>query len=335
VVPEHGTRDQELPPLLLRAMSGAAGLRQVTNNLFAAASIGIDESQLQTGEAFSRKWDGVRHGSSEYSQVEKYQKDWFLKLYGFSNEADLAEFLARSEFIIDCGCGLGYKSAWFADLSPQSTIIGIDYSDSVEAAAAFYGPKHRNLFFIRGDIGAMPYFDGSTFAFVCCDQVIMHTAEPRQTFSELVRITTSGGQIACYVYRRKALPRELLDTYFRDNASRYSHEEMIQLSGQLTTLGRLLSQHTEELEFPSIPMLDIDGGRMTVQRFIYWHFIKCFWNESLGEYVSMLTNYDWYAPAQAARYTEEEFRSWIVGESLDTIVFHVEPPCFSGRFRKT
>ena len=180
----------------------------------------------------------------------------------------------------------------------------------------------------------MPYFEGETFDFVCCDQVIMHTAQPRQTFAELARVAKGGGQIACYVYRKKALPRELLDSYFRDNASRYSHEEMIELSGQLTTLGRLLSENTNEIDFPSIPALGIEGGRLTIQRFIYWNFIKCFWNESLGEYVSMLTNYDWYAPAQAARYTEDEFKSWITEESLETVVFHAEPPCFSGRFRK-
>jgi len=73
---------------------------------------------------------------------------------------------------------------------------------------------------------------------------------------------------------------------------------------------------------------------MTVQRFLYWNFLKCYWNEEQGEHNSVMINYDWYSPSQAFRYSEEEFRTWIVKEQLQEIHFHKEQACYSGRFLK-
>ena len=46
--------------------------------------------------------------------------------------------------------------------------------------------------------------------------MIQHTEDPDRTFAELTRVThPAGGEFACYFYAKKALPRELLDDYFR------------------------------------------------------------------------------------------------------------------------
>ena len=78
---------------------------------------------------------------------------------------------------------------------------------------------------------------------------------------------------------------------------------MWEMSEQLTLLGRRLSDLNIEIEVPDIPLLEIKGGKIDLQRFIYWNFLKCFWNEDLGLNTSISTNYDWYAPANAERYT--------------------------------
>ena len=44
-----------------------------------------------------------------------------------------------------------------------------------------------------------------------------------------------------------------------------------------------------------------------VQRFIYWNFLKCFWKEDWGFDLSKSTNYDWYAPSNAKRFSKDEF----------------------------
>ncbi len=291
------------------------------------------ENQRQTNEAFTRKWSA--YSAEEIAEQEKlfsFQKKWYLSLYGFSSEEELAGYLRGRSVIVDAGCGLGYKAKWFADLSPDSLVVGIDYSDAVFIAAERYGGV-GNLCFVRGDI-ADTQIRNEIVDYVSCDQVIMHTENPEKTFSELVRILRPGGDFSVYVYAKKALPRELLDDYFRSRSKSIPHEEMMGLSKQVTELGRRLSELKAEIDVPDIPLLGIRGGRMNIQRFIYWNFLKCFWNEELGYATSVATNYDWYSPSNAKRYSEEEFRAMIRSHNLGEVHFHSEEACYSGRFRK-
>ena len=112
---------------------------------------------------------------------------------------------------------------------------------------------------------------------------------------------------SCLLFlREKALPRELLDDHFRTACSELSREELWQMSEQLTELGKRLSALNISIDSPEIPSLGIKGGKQDIQRFIYWNFLKCFWNEELGDETSVVTNYDWYSPSNARRFSEEE-----------------------------
>lgn len=309
-------------------------LRTISDKFVEDDSYSAVEDQIQTKQAFSNKWKQIEHGSDDYIRALARQKAWYLELYGFDGEKELTSYLRGCEYVLDAGAGKCGKAAWFAELSPSTIVVAADISTSLYDAAEHYA-NLPNLFFVRCDIGSMPFFPNFTYDYVSCDQVIHHTAQPRLTFSELARLTKTGGDISCYVYRKKALPRELLDDYFRSYSKELSHEDLMALSSQLTVLGRILSSFDEEIDFPDIPLMGIEGGNMTVQRFLYWNFVKCFWNEQLGEQLSTITNYDWYSPSQAFRYTEEEFRGWSIEENLDTIHFHREQACYSGRFRKS
>ena len=280
----------------------------VSNNLI---RIGDDEAaradnQSQTEKIFSDKWTEVE----KYETVDKlyaFQFEWFLKLYGFDSEENLAAYLKDKKLIIDTGCGLGYKAAWFAKLAPESTVIGIDISDSLELAAKNF-QSLPNLFFLKRDI-ANTGLKNNTIDFVVCDQVIMHTEVPENTFAHLSDVTSKQGEFACYVYSKKALPRELVDDYFRKATHNISNEEMWAFSEQLTELGKRLSELKISFESPDIPLLGIKGGTYDIQRFIYWNFLKCFWREDWGFDLSKSTNYDWYAPSNAKRFSKEEFFS--------------------------
>ncbi|ANE33464.1 SAM-dependent methyltransferase [Campylobacter hyointestinalis subsp. lawsonii CCUG 27631] len=292
----------------------------------------FESNQQQTNEVFSEKW-------SEYEKTDKkinfydMQKEWYMRLYGFEHEQDLAKFLQTKKYIFDAGCGLGYKAKWFADLSPKSIVIGMDFSDASRIAAKNY-KDIKNLYFIKGDIADIPFKDAS-IDYVSCDQVIMHTQVPENTFKELVRITKSGGgEFACYVYAKKALPRELLDDYFRIETKNLSNEQLWEMSRQLTKLGKRLSELNIEIDIPDIPLLGIKGGKQDIQRFVYWNFLKCFWNEELGYETSVVTNFDWYSPSNAKRYSEEEYKKMIMDSNLSIKYFHKEEACYSGRFVK-
>lgn len=288
-------------------------------------------NQTQTEKIFSDKWTEVE----QTKNVEKFyafQFDWFLKLYGFNSEQDLKKYLATQKVIIDTGCGLGYKAAWFAKLAPESIVIGIDISDALNLAAKNFA-HFPNLFFLKRDI-ANTGLKSNSIDFVACDQVIMHTEVPENTFAHLADITKQGGEFACYVYSKKALPRELIDDYFRTATHNISNEEMWQFSEQLTELGKRLSELKVEFESPAIPLLGIKEGKYDIQRFIYWNFLKCFWRDDWGFDLCKSTNYDWYAPSNAKRFSKEEFCKLITDNNLRIISFHEEEACYSGRFLK-
>ncbi|HQT24179.1 MAG: SAM-dependent methyltransferase [Sphingobacteriales bacterium 17-39-43] len=292
----------------------------------------IMENQQQTQDIFSDKWAEA----DDYENINKlyeFQYEWFLKLYGFESENDLSDYLKDKHTIIDTGCGLGYKAAWFAKLAPHAIVLGVDISDAAKIAAKNFH-EYPNLFFFRGDI-ANTGIKANSIDFTVCDQVIMHTEVPESTFEHLSDITSIEGQFACYVYAKKALPRELVDDYFRSATHSIDKKEMWQMSSQLTELGKVLSDLNVKFVSPDIPALGIKGGEYDIQRFIYWNFLKCFWKEDWGFDLSKSTNFDWYAPSNAKRFSKSEFMKMIDDNRLEVTFIHEEEACYSGRFLKT
>ena len=299
--------------------------------IFSGETNAVENNQQQTSDIFSDKWKEVEQ-LKEVDKLYQFQFDWFLKLYGFASEEELGNYLRPKKIIIDTGCGLGYKAAWFARLAPQSLVIGIDISEATHLAAKNFS-NFSNLFFIQCDIANTPFKENS-IDFVVCDQVIMHTEAPEKTFAHLSGITSKDGEFACYVYCKKALPRELIDDYFRTQTHKIPDDKMWELSSQLTELGKTLSELKVSFDCPDIPALGIKGGNYDIQRFIYWNFLKCFWKEDWGFDLSKSTNFDWYAPSNAKRFSENEYITMIQSNKLEIIYFHNEEACYSGRFKK-
>lgn len=281
-------------------------------------------NQAQTNESFSEKWVKLDK-ESDTTAMENFQKEWVLHLYGFNSMAGFKEFLSDKKIIIDAGCGLGFKSAWLAENAPNSIVFGIDYSEAAYVAAKRY--KHiSNLFFFRGDIAQLPFKKG-VLDFILCDQVIHHTENPQKTFAHLSSLLTDTGKFACYVYAKKALPRELVDDYFRKATHDFSHEEMWAFSDQLTELGKVLSELNVKFTSPDIPALGIKGGEYDLQRFIYWNFIKCFYHKDWTKQENDSCNFDWYSPSNAERYSADEFKAWVLPLHLKIDFFRSEEAC--------
>lgn len=75
-------------------------------------------------------------------------------------------------------------------------------------------------------------------------------------------------------------------------------------------------------------------GRIDVQRFIRWNFLKCFWNDELPPEENRLVNFDWLVPEHAYRFTEEEIRDWCSKEGLEIAWFNAQESGFSVRASK-
>ena len=66
-----------------------------------------------------------------------------------------------------------------------------------------------------------------------------------------------------------------------------------------------------EVDVPEdIPFLEIKAGHYDLQRFVYWGFMKTFWNKNYTFSENNHTNFDWYAPVYAHRYTKKEIYKW-------------------------
>lgn len=78
----------------------------------------------------------------------------------------------------------------------------------------------------------------------------------------------------------------------------------------------------------------LKGGKQDLQRFIYWNFLKCFWNAEHGFESSVAVNFDWYSPSNAFRYTREEFVEMLRAADFAAEYLHSEEACHTGGFHK-
>ena len=304
----------------------------LVDGVHVASGAGASVNEVHTTDAFSEKWIALDPTPEEGEAWQRFQFDWYLRSYGYASDEELAEFLKTRHAILDAGCGPGYKAAWFARLAPHATVVAMDLSDSTFVAAKRYSDL-PNLVIVKGDIANTPFRDG-IFDLVSCDQVLHHTENPPKTAKEFARILGEGGQLNTYVYSKKALPRELLDEHFREYSKQLTSQETWDLSDQLTRLGRTLSELRIEIDVPDMPALGIKGGKMDLQRFIYWNFVKCYWNPEHGFETSRSVNFDWYAPSTAFRYSMEEFEKMLADAGFEAEFLRSEEACHTGRFRK-
>lgn len=278
----------------------------------------VDHGQNETKEAFSAKWQRAPDFGHE-EKSRSFYVNWYLERYEFGSLDSLRHFLGTKTRILDAGTGTGRDTRLYADLS-TALVFGVDISESIHSA---YGHlKHYpNVHLIQADLARLPFPKGF-FDFIACDQVLHHTRNTAESFLKLVDALERGGDISIYVYRKKAPLREFSDDQLRSAAQKMSEEEAWELSRKLTELGKALSELKATVQVPDIPALGIRAGTYDVQRLVYWHMLKCYWNPSLSYDDSVITNFDWYRPLYAHRHTAEEVRRWYADAGLELITFH-------------
>lgn len=272
----------------------------------------IIDDQRETANAFSEKWrTNPNYGHDEASR--KHYIDWYLQRYLFGTTTEFRKFISRKHRILDAGTGLGRDALFYADNS-DAEVFGVDLSDAIDGAYKHLS-GHPRIHLVQADLCQLP-FSPEFFDFIACDQVLHHTPDTEQSFHKLVKQLAPGGDISIYVYNRKAPLREYADGFLRDRAAHMTTKAVWELSEQLTELGRSLSQFKLQISVPEIPALEVKAGTYDLQRFIFYNFLKCYWNSDLGWEVSVATNFDWYRPHFAHRHTVQEVRQWYADAGL-------------------
>lgn len=279
-------------------------------DLVAVDEMGTD--QRATQDSFSTKWKLA----PDYRQATlDHYRNWYLERYGFADVGEVAQFLADDQLILDCGTGHGRDAQLYAENS-SAQVIGLDFSYGIRNAYRDLW-QIPNLDFVQADMTRLP-FPRDHFDLVACDQALHHTPDTHEAFRSLVSVLKPGGRLATYVYKVKAPIREFTDDFIRATTTAMSPEECLTVSAQITALGKALSELKAEFTLPvDIPLLEMKAGTYDVQRFIYYHMMKAYWNETMDWDSNVITNFDWYHPTDAHRHTPDEVRSWCEQDGLE------------------
>ena len=262
---------------------------------------------VRTEEAFSAKWR-KHHKNHQAKDWINFQMKWFLNRYGWKTISNFNKFLKTKNKILDAGTGVG-NSAKTLSNNPKSEVFALDASESIDFAYKKYGSL-PNVHFLQADLRQLP-FKKRFFDYIYSDQVLHHTKNTGTSFKYLTKFLTASGYISIYVYNKKAPVREYVDDYIRKKTIHMSVAECTEFSKDMAYLGKSLAKIRKKISIPNdIPILGVKAGTYDVQRFIYWHFLKCFWDESNNFERSVGVNFDWYYPKFAFRHTPSEIRKW-------------------------
>jgi ubiquinone/menaquinone biosynthesis C-methylase UbiE/uncharacterized protein YbaR (Trm112 family) len=262
---------------------------------------------VKTEDAFSSKWRKY-YKSYHSKKWFLFQQKWFLDRFGWKTINKFDRFLKTKKHILDAGTGIG-NSAKLHSSHTNGLVFALDASESIDFAYKKYGTI-SNIHFLQADLRELP-FRKLFFDYIYSDQVLHHTKDTESSFKYLTKFLIKSGYISIYVYNKKAPIREFADDYIRSKTVNMSTRDCIEFSKDMTYLGKSLSELKKKIKIPrDIPLLNIKAGTYDVQRFIYWHFLKCFWAEDGDFERSVGVNFDWYYPKFAYRHTPDEVRKW-------------------------
>ncbi len=290
----------------------------------------VEVGQAQVASSFGYKWR--RHAWGHEGATHRFIRGWFLERYGFREEEAIRAALGGCAALLDAGVGSGISAAWYAPLVPGA-VIGADISESVDAARERLAGCH-NVSLVQADLRALPFRE-RCFDVILSDGVLHHTPDPPAAFRALVRHLRPGGEIWAYVYRRKGPAREFTDDLVRHAVAHLPADEAWRSLEPITRLGQSLAGLRVTVHVPTaVPILGIPAGPIDLQRLIYWHVLKCFWNDAFTFEENNHITFDWFHPRYAFRYTEEELRGWCAGAGLDIEHWRAEENGYTFRARR-
>lgn len=276
---------------------------------------------MGTSRTFHDKWHenpdlAFRQTNTPGSDIQR----WILRRNGWDTPEGLAGYLADRSRILDAGCGNGRVTALLASAAPDTAqIVGVDLTAADVAARNLEDVTNVEVHEgnLLEDLSAFGAFD-----FIYCQEVLHHTGDAAGGFANLAGRLAPGGELAIYVYRLKAPVREFTDDHVRDAIADLPYDEAMEVSARIAEVGRELARLRASITVPDIPQLGIAAGEYDVQRFVYHHFMKCFWSDELDAAGNAALNYDWYHPQDCTRHTLDEVRGWFVDAGLQIVHEH-------------
>lgn len=290
--------------------------------------------QADVQNTFGYKWTRQSWWGME-GESAKVMEEWLLPRYGWSDKNSYVDYMKTKAVMLDAGCGLGREALRMAGANPGARVVGLELSRCVDEAARHAREKGiANVFYVQADL-TRPPLKKNAFDFIISEGVLHHTPDTRQAFFSLVPLVSKGGELACYVYRKKAALREYADDYVRTLIQDMDPQQAWNLMEPLTKLGKALSDIKATVVVPEdVEVLGIKAGEYDVQRLIYYTMFKCYWNDRLTFDENVLINFDWYHPRYAWRHTKEEVEDWCKESCMDITSYQEEEAGITVRAKK-
>jgi ubiquinone/menaquinone biosynthesis C-methylase UbiE len=293
----------------------ANGRRVVADEGILRAIELVSDAQTQTRETFGFKWQ--KRDTFE-GGVASNMRRWLIEKYGDVTQADWFREHGTAPILLDAGCGAALSAIeLFNPVLKDVRYIGADVSRAVDVARSRFAERGLTAGFIQADLQQLPLPEESV-DLIFSEGVLHHCDDTHAALSAVTRHLKPGGRILFYVYRKKGPVREFTDDYIRDKLQPMEPEAAWDAVMPLSRLGKVLGELDIEIEVPeAVELLEIPAGRINLQRLFYWHVFKAFYRPDMTLDEMNHINYDWYAPRNAHRHSEEEVRAWCGELGLD------------------
>lgn len=236
----------------------------------------------------------------------------------------LPKVLQGAQTMLDLACGYGGVADIVKGAGFTGQYVGIDINNTLADVKRERFAHLPNFRFVRADM--MDNIFTPAFDVAVCRSAIMLASSPPETFKSIARALKPGGKFLISVYTKKSPMRELCDDHFRELFRKMEKREAFEALQEFTLFGKVLSELKVNVDIPQdLPILQIKQGTYDLQRLIYYHFLKCFWNEEWGMKNSTIVNFDWYHPEYTYRFTKEEIASWYEDSGFKIIEYRHVP----------
>jgi len=282
----------------------------------------LSDDQAETSEMFGFKW--TQEDTFTRPQALALMRGWLESRYGRVADAPWWSEYGERPLVLDAGCGAGVSGLEvFGPMGDRVRYLGVDLTPAVDVARQRFAEHGRDAAFLQADLTRLPLAPGSVDV-IFSEGVLHHTDSTEGALKAVAPLLRAGGRILFYVYRRKSLIREFTDDAIRAQLQEMTPEQAWRALEPLTKLGIALGELGVEIDVPEdVDVLGIRAGKIDIQRLFYYDIFKAYYDPDMTFGEMHHINFDWYAPKNAFRQTEEEVRRWCDEAGLDVEHEHI------------
>ena len=286
---------------------------QQKNGVLRASTV-MSSEQKQTEETFRFKWHkrDTFESAASLNMMQQWSSGRYLPAGQWFPQQD------RPYVVLDAGCGASYTGLeYFRPILDRIRYLGSDISASVDVARQRMRDAGADAAFLQCDLTRLPLPKASLDA-IFSEGVLHHTDSTRGAIHSLAPLLKKDGLFMFYVYKKKGPIREFSDDYIRAQMQGMTPEQGWDAMIPISKLGKVLGELDIEIDIPeNIDLLGIKAGKISLQRFFYWHVLKSFYRPEYTLDEMNHINFDWFAPKNAFRQTPEQVRQWCAEAGLD------------------